>query len=118
MESTRHAADNHERYRLYFDLLAKKVKEFDVLPKNTYNMDEKGFMIGVIGKTKRVFDKVLYKERRYKQPSHDANREWVTVIGAICADGSHLPPAVIYSGASEKVQANWVHNIDPNTYDL
>ena len=55
-------------------------------------MDEKGFMLGVIGKTKRVFDKVFYKERRYKQPSHDASREWVTVIGAICADGTSLPP--------------------------
>jgi hypothetical protein len=27
MESTRHAADNCERYHLYFDLLTKKVKE-------------------------------------------------------------------------------------------
>ncbi|KAF1923929.1 CENP-B protein, partial [Didymella exigua CBS 183.55] len=46
------------------------------------------------------------------------NREWVTVIGAICADGSHLPPAVIYPAASEKVQANWVHDINPDTHDL
>jgi hypothetical protein len=118
MESTRYAADNYERYHLCFDLLTKKVKEFNVLPKNTYNMDEKGFMIGVIRKTKRVFDKALHKERRYKQPSHDANREWVTVIGAICADGSHLPPAVIYPAVSEKVQANWVHDINPDTHDL
>jgi hypothetical protein len=69
-------------------------------------MDEKGFMIGVISKTKRVLDKVLYKEKRYKQASHDANKEWVTVIGCVCADGSPLPPAVIFSAASEKVQAN------------
>ena len=92
MESSRHEADNGERYRLYFDLLTKKVEEFDVLPRDTYNMDEKGFMIGVIGKSKRVFDKVLYKERRYQQAAHGGSREWVTVIGAICADGSHLPP--------------------------
>jgi hypothetical protein len=118
MEGNRHKADSSERYRIYFDLLTRKVKEFDVLPRDTYNMDEKGFMIGVIGKTKRVFDKVLYKERRYKQASHDANREWVTVIGAICADGSHLPPAVIFSAASEKVQANWVHDIDPKTHSI
>jgi hypothetical protein len=118
MESRRHVADNGKRYCLYFDLLTRKVKEFEVLPRDTYNMDEKGFMIGVIGKTKRVFDKVLYKERRYKQPSHDASREWVTVIGAICADGSHLPPAVIYSSDSEKVQANWMHDINPETHNI
>jgi hypothetical protein len=75
MESTRHAADNYERYRLYFNLLTKKVKEFDILPKNTYNIDKKGFIIRVIRKTKRVFNKVLYKEHQYKQPSHNANRE-------------------------------------------
>ncbi|KAF1924142.1 uncharacterized protein M421DRAFT_403687, partial [Didymella exigua CBS 183.55] len=93
--------------------LTKKVKEFNILPKNTYNIDKKGFIIRVIRKTKRVFDKALHKE-----PSHDGNREWVTVIGAICADGSHLPPAVIYPAASEKVQANWVHDINPDTHDL
>ncbi|KAF1923414.1 uncharacterized protein M421DRAFT_75462, partial [Didymella exigua CBS 183.55] len=57
MESTRYAADNCERYYLYFNLLTKKVKEFNVLPKNTYNTDKKGFIIRVIRKTKRVFDK-------------------------------------------------------------
>jgi hypothetical protein len=48
MESSRHKADNGERYRLYFGLLARKVAEFEVDTENTYNMDEKGFMIGVI----------------------------------------------------------------------
>jgi hypothetical protein len=118
MEGNRHDADNGERYRLYFDFLTRKIKEFDVLPRDTYNMDEKVFMIGVIGKTKRVFDKVLYKERRYKQASCDANRKWVTVIGGICADGTPLPPAVIFSVASEKVQANWVHDIDQETHSI
>jgi hypothetical protein len=118
MEGNHHDADNGERYRLYFDLLTRKIKGFDVLPRDTYNMDKKGFMIGVIGKTKRVFDKVLYKERRYKQASHDANREWVTVIVYICADGTPLPPAVIFSAASEKVQANWVHDIDSETHSI
>jgi hypothetical protein len=118
MEGNRHDADNSERYELYFGLLSRKVKEYDILPRNTYNMDEKGFKLGIIGKTKRVFDKVLYKERRYKQPSHDASREWVTVIGAICADGTSLPPAVIYSADSEKVQANWVHDINPETHSI
>ena len=75
MEGNRHNTDNGERYKLYFGLLSRKVKEFDILPENTYNMDKKGFMIGVVGKTKRVFNKVLYKERRFKKATHDANRE-------------------------------------------
>jgi hypothetical protein len=62
MESSRHEADNGERYRLYFDILTKKVKEFNVLPKDTYNMDEKGFMIGVIGRPKEYL--IRYSIRR------------------------------------------------------
>jgi hypothetical protein len=118
MDTNRHNADSSERYRLYFDLLHGKVTEFDVLPENTYNMDEKGFMIGVLGKTKRVFDKVLHKEKRFKQASHDGNRDWVTVIGAICADGTTLPPAVIFSATGEKLQANWTRDVDPKKHSL
>lgn len=33
--------------------------EHDVLPKNTYNIDEKGFIIRMIQGVKRYFDRVL-----------------------------------------------------------
>jgi hypothetical protein len=85
IETVRHEADSGDKYRLYFDLLHLKTKKHDVLPVNTYNMDEKGFMIGVLGRSKRVFDRVLYRKRRFKQPNHDGNREWVTVVACISA---------------------------------
>jgi hypothetical protein len=36
------------------------MKEYEVLPGQIYNMDEKGFMIGMLTRSKRAFDKVLY----------------------------------------------------------
>jgi hypothetical protein len=33
------------------------MSQYEVLPCNSYNMDEKGFIIGVIGRSKRVFSK-------------------------------------------------------------
>jgi hypothetical protein len=66
----------------------------------------------------KVFDKVLYKQRRYKQPYHDANREWITVIGCIGADGTTLPPTVIFAAAGGSVQATWVHDIDPEKHSI
>jgi len=33
-----------------------KIAEYGVLPQNTYNMDEKGFMISKLGKMKRIFN--------------------------------------------------------------
>ena len=103
MDHTRHDADSYERYCLYFALLHGKIKEHEVDAENTYNMDEKGFMIGVIGKSKRIFDKALFGKKQYKQSSMDDSREWVTVLASICGDGSTLPPGVIFPSPSGDV---------------
>lgn len=118
METSRHEADSSDKYRLYFDLLHGKMVEHDIQPENTYNMDEKGFMIGVVGRTKRVFDKVLWGKKQYKQSSHDGNREWVTVLATICGDGSTLPPGVIFPAKRDAVQASWVRDIDPDKHSI
>jgi hypothetical protein len=34
-------------YNLYFNLLYKKIKYYGILPSNTYNIDKKGFIIGI-----------------------------------------------------------------------
>jgi hypothetical protein len=46
---------------VFYDVLAKKIKEYDILPQNTYNMDEKGFMIRVSTKQHRIFSKQAFK---------------------------------------------------------
>jgi hypothetical protein len=118
MEKSGHEADSGERYRLYFDLLHGKIDEHKVEAENTYNMDEKGFMIGVIGRSVRIFDKQQYKLKQYKQASHDGNRKWVTVLASICGDGSALPPAVIYPSPSNEVPQSWVHEVDANKHSI
>jgi hypothetical protein len=81
-------------------------------------MDEKGFMIGVTGRSKRVFDKLLFRQRQFKQSLHDGNREWVTLLATICADGSHLPPGIIFPATGRAVQASWVHSINPGKQSI
>lgn len=66
MAAERHAADSEEKYKLYFNMLLVKMAQYSVDPEHTYNMDEKGFMIGVIGRGKRIFSKSLLKDRRLK----------------------------------------------------
>jgi hypothetical protein len=39
--------------------LHAKTQEYNILPGNTYNMDEKGFMIGTTGRSKRIFSKLI-----------------------------------------------------------
>lgn len=59
-------------------------------------MDEKGFVIGVIGRLKRIFSKRLYERKHIKAPLQDGNREWITLLACVCGDGSALPPGLIY----------------------
>ena len=33
-------------YSLYFKLLGRKIAEYNILPKNIYNIDKKGYLIG------------------------------------------------------------------------
>jgi hypothetical protein len=53
-----HKASSEAKYKLYFDLLHSRIKEYKMLTSDTYNMDEKGFMIGIMGRSKRVFSGV------------------------------------------------------------
>ncbi|KAF1929313.1 uncharacterized protein M421DRAFT_136157, partial [Didymella exigua CBS 183.55] len=87
MASERHAADSYSKYSLYFDMLELKISEKGIEPEHTYNMDEKGFMIGKIGKQKQVFSRTSYSNKRFRQALEDGNREWVTLIACVGASG-------------------------------
>jgi hypothetical protein len=92
IDRVRHQADSGYKYKLYFDLFYQKIEEYEIEQSNTYNMDEKGFMIGVLGRTKRVFSKQTWVKKGVREPIQDGNREWITVLACVCADGSALPP--------------------------
>ena len=36
--------------------------------------------------------------------NQDGNREFISLLAAICADGTALPPALIYQGESHDLQ--------------
>jgi hypothetical protein len=57
MDAVRHAADSQHKYELCFNYLYSKIREYNIQPRNSYNIDEMGFMIGVIGRAKRLFSR-------------------------------------------------------------
>ena len=59
-------------------------------------MDEKGFMFGQALKVKVI----CRRGRRNPHYTQDGNREMVTVIECVSADGSVVPPMYIYKGSS------------------
>lgn len=116
LDKVRKKADNYGSYFKYFHSLKEKVEKYGILPENTYNMDEKGFLIGVLNKMKRYFTKHAIASGQLKGATQDGNREWVTVIAGICADGTSLPPALIYKALNGNLQDTWVEDVDPELH--
>jgi hypothetical protein len=63
-----------------------------------YNMNQKGFMLGTLKRSLRIFSKASWKAGKVKEAVQDGSREWITVMGCICKDGSSLSPGIIYQG--------------------
>jgi hypothetical protein len=96
IDRDRHRADSKHKYELYFDLLHSKKREYDLDARDTYNMDEKGFFVGITTRTKRVFSKAVWASRERTAAIQDGNREWLTLLACVCTPGDALPPALIY----------------------
>jgi hypothetical protein len=116
MDKDRKRADSAFKYALYFELLKRKIEQYEIEPQHIYNMDEKGFLIGVLSKMKRVFSRRRYEEGGTKQMIQDGNREWITTIACICADGSSLSPGLIYQAVSGNIQDSWLQDFDPTIH--
>ena len=113
IDKSRKKADSALYYSLYFELLGRKIQEYEIQTGNSYNMDEKGFLIGFLQKAKRIFTKKAFEAGRIKHMVQDGNREWITIIATICADGSSLSPALIYQAVSGNIQDTWLQDYDP-----
>jgi len=102
MDSSRGRAVNPITKAEYFKLL-KEAKEKDNIPDELlYAADETGVQTG-IGVTERVIGPAKAKIQHQQR---SGNRENITVLPTICADGTSLPPTVIYKG--EAFQTKWL----------
>jgi hypothetical protein len=117
IDSQRHNADSRANYKLYFDHLHSKMLQYEIQPHNTYNMDEKGFMIGITTRSKRVFSRRQWERKEVTAALQDGSREWVTLLATVCADGTALPPGIIYQSDNSTLQAPWVAEIDTEKHN-
>jgi hypothetical protein len=116
LDLARHKADSEASYRQYFTVLRQKIDQYNIQPHNCYNMDEKGFLIGYLQKVRRIFPKALMEKQKLLGTGQDGSREWITLLATICADGSSLPPALIYKAVSGDLQDSWLQDYDPDEH--
>ncbi|KAF1959163.1 hypothetical protein CC80DRAFT_514467 [Byssothecium circinans] len=105
MDRVRHQADSG------------KIEGYDIEPRHTYNMDEKGFLTRVIGRSKRIFSKAMWDRGEVKLALQDGNREWITILACVCADGIALPPGLLFAAANNALQSAWVEDIEARKYE-
>jgi hypothetical protein len=79
-------------------------------------MDKKSFLLGILTRSKRLFSRRLYKERKIKAHIQDGSQEFITLLACICADESHLPLAIIYQSASSLIQDTWLQAFKPDDH--
>jgi hypothetical protein len=118
MDHTRHLADSESKYRLYFELLHQKITEYHLEARDIYNMDEKGFLIGLIGRSKRIFSRRQWEKKEVRASLQDGSREFLTVLACCCADGSSLPPALIYAAKKGAIRSTWVEDIKAGEHEV
>ena len=100
LEKCRAKALNQTAVEGFYDILEGVVKEFDIKPENMWNMDEKGVQLGIGAKVAAIID----RDQAAVYSVEDGNRELVTVIEAVCANGTALIPSVIFQGARRNLE--------------
>jgi len=105
LEDKRGRAVNPHANAYYWNDLGDVIGKYKIKRKTTFGSDE----IGVVGRgaeRERVATSRTKKGPQYQQRA--GTRENTTVIVTICADGTSIPPTVIFKGAAYKV--SWGDN--------
>jgi hypothetical protein len=104
LESCRARSLNLAQVSGFFNILQDIILQYDIVPSNIYNMDEKGIQLGV-GKRMLV---LVDRDQKTVQQVEDGSRELVTIIETVCADGTALPPCVIFKAKRRDLE--WGRN--------
>jgi len=91
--------------------LNEAITKYNLEPSDIYNWDEKGFLIGHSAIRRRIMTKEAYKTGRIRFATQDGNREFISLLACICADGTTVPLALIYQGVSGDLQDTWIDDL-------
>lgn len=64
---------------------------------------------------KRIVPVDHLKSKKSLGSSQDGSREFISLLATICADGSALPPALIYQGDSYDLQDSWLEDYNSSS---
>lgn len=80
-------------------------------------MDEKRFFLGVAERSKRMFSKQLWSQKKVTAVLQDGSREWITILACVCADGSWIDPTIIFEG-NVGLRERWIQHLDVDKHQV
>ena len=105
LELLRGRAVNPFTHHGFYDLLGRTLKTGDngspITKENVYGSDKSGFQTGTGSSNEKVIGAA---GKRIQHQQKTGNRENITVMVTICADGTSVPPAVIFKGSKYLVK--------------
>ena len=102
LDKTRMKALNSTNVSAHFTLLSETMQKYEIVAHNLYNCDETGCLLNVPFHHKVV----VSAKSKHTKSVQNASKEHITVLEFICANGSTLPPVVIFPG--ELLRSNWL----------
>lgn len=105
LDHTRAAGVNLTSIPHWYDLLEATCTEYKFAPENVYGFDESGFPFGGDGARVRVVGR---KDTKIQHVQRGGNRENVTVMVTVCADGTTVRPTVLFKG--KRLYQHWNEN--------
>jgi hypothetical protein len=103
MDQSRKDALDHQTADQWFKLFQTTLLKYSIAVDDIYNMDEKGCMKGIGDSTV-----VIVPRRKLETPTaiQPGNRDWVSIVECISANGYLLPPFIIFEGV--RIQQSWI----------
>src|SRR5436305_1663021 len=107
IEESRVKESSHEKLLWWFNEFKRVVAEYNVDPKNIYNMDETGFSIG----TMQASCVIINKNLRTQLQAAPGRQEWISIVECVSMNGTAIPPLIIFKG--ERLSNSWIpKNVD------
>jgi hypothetical protein len=97
----RHEKNIFPKIEHWFEEIGKVLKGSDIVQENVYNMDETGVMLSKLGSVKVLVGRNDSRDYRGAR----VERQMVTAVECISADGRYLKPMVIWPASTHR--ANW-----------
>ena len=111
LEQTRKDAEQPSIFQHWFDLFLKTRIKYGIANEHIYNMNEKGFAMGIADSAK-----VIIKRGTAPFSVHAGNRDWVSLIECVSGVGRILSAYIIFPG--KRIQEEWMTAINDKKVTL